>query len=74
MKKSVIINVYKKHKFISWYSNSSILNIQGFDSKKDIDIWLEFMFAIYGDLCVFGSFNKCNNEIINRILKAEEIL
>ena len=74
MKKSIIINVYKTDKFIAWFSNGSVLSIQGFVNKKEIDIWLTMMMNRFNFICTFGSYNDCNFEIINRILKAEEIL
>ncbi|MBO7714945.1 MAG: hypothetical protein J6S85_15360 [Methanobrevibacter sp.] len=74
MKKSLIINVYKTHKFIAWFSNNSVLSIQGFDDKKELNIWLELMFEIHRGLYAYGIFNNCSIDIVNRILKAEEIL
>lgn len=74
MKKSIIINVYKSHKFIAWFSNNSVLSIQGFYDKKEVNMWLGLMFDIHCGLYAYGSFNNCSIDIVNRILKAEEIL
>ena len=74
MNKSLIINVYKSHKFIGWVSNDSVLSIHGFETKRELEIWLSLMLATHKILCTFGSYNECNFELINRILKAEEIL
>ena len=74
MKKSIIININKNDKFIAWFSNNSFLTIEGFSSKEIADIWLDTLFKRHSNLCTFGYYNDCNFEIINRILKAEEIL
>lgn len=74
MNKSLIINVYKAHKYIAWFSTECVLSIQGFRTKDEMNIWLSLVLQRHNLLCVYGSFNECNFEIINRILKAEEIL
>ena len=74
MNKSLIINVYKTHKFMAWFSNNSVLSIHGFENKKEADIWLDLMIKRNNFICTFGIYNDCNFELINRILKAEEII
>lgn len=73
MNKDLIIFITSFDTTIAWIGTHSDLKIHGFTNKEDAEKWL-FVNKIGERYFTFGIFNECNFEIINRILKAEEII
>lgn len=74
MKKSIMALIGKYDKYIAWVSNDESLRIVGFATEKGREEWLRKQLLINEFRCTFGSYNGCSYELINRIIKAEEIL
>ena len=74
MNKEVHINIISNAKYIAWISTNKVLYIIGVDSKNYAQEWIEDKIVILNFKCSYGLYNGFDYEIINRILKAEEIL
>ena len=74
MKKSLLIDINKKDKFICWCSNSTeLVIVGGLNQDMCIENMKRFI-RVMDYNCNYGYYNECSTNIINRILKAEEIL
>ena len=72
MKKSILIDVNKKDKFLCWCSNDDkIVIVGGLNQKMCIDSMRNFI-AVMNYHCNYGYYNECNIEVINRIIKVLE--
>lgn len=74
MNKEVHINIKARAKFIAWVSSNKLIYIIGVDSKTFAQEWIEDIMLKFNFKCSYGLYNGFDYEIINRILKAEEIL
>lgn len=73
MKKSILIDINKKDKYICWCSNDTKLIIVGGLTQDMCIKSLHNFIEVMNYHCNYGYFNGCNIEIINRILKAVEV-
>ena len=73
MKKSILIEVDKKDKFLCWCANETkVIIVGGLTQNMCLDSMKNFI-QVMNYKCSYGYYNDCSTEIISRILKALEV-
>lgn len=72
MKKSILIDINKKDKFICWCSNDEkIVIVGGLNQNMCIESMKNFI-RVMNYHCNYGYYNGCNTELIERIIRLSE--